>query len=119
MISHFRGGDERGVAQWNGSCQKSHEDSASSHQLLVEALEDHLGAVPPVGFPNVDTMDKKLTDSLWAVAKETLLTLVTRQATQVKSEELIIKVQNELVHLVEDEQRPVQNPRNTSSTQWR
>ena len=39
----------------------------------------------------VGTMDKKLTDSLWAVAcnrdrehKETRLTLVTRQATQVK-----------------------------------
>ena len=42
MISHFRGGDECGVAQWNGSCQKSHEDFASSHQLLVEAFEVHL-----------------------------------------------------------------------------
>ena len=42
-------------------------------------------------------MHKKLT---WAV-KETRLTLVTRQATQVKSEELIDKVQNEIAQLVE------------------
>ena len=67
--------------------------------------------------------DKKLTDSLWAVAcnrdrehKETRLTL---EATQIKSEELIDKVQNEIVQLVEDEECPVQNLRNTSSTQWR
>ena len=65
-------------------------------------------------------VDKKLTDSLWAVAsnrdrehKE------TRQATWVKSEELIDEAQNEIVQLVEDEQCPVQNARNTSSTQWR
>ena len=57
---------------------------------------------------NVDVLDKKLTDSLWAVPssrdrghKETRLTL---EATQIKSEELI---------------NNVQNPRNTSSTQWR
>ena len=42
LISHFRGGDECGVAQWSGSCQKSHEDFASSHQLVVEAFEVHL-----------------------------------------------------------------------------
>ena len=42
MISHFRGGEECGVAQWSGSCQESHEDFASSHQLPVEALEVHL-----------------------------------------------------------------------------
>ena len=59
----------------------------------------------------VDALDKKLTDSLWAVAsnrdskhKE------TRQATQVKSEDLINKVQDEIVQLVEDKQCPVQNP---------
>ena len=57
---------------------------------------------------NDDTLDTKLTDSLWAVAsnrdrehKETRLTLVTRQATQVKSEELIDQVQTEIVQLVE------------------
>ena len=41
MISHFRGGEECEVAQWNGSCQESHEDFASFHQLPVEALEVH------------------------------------------------------------------------------
>ena len=54
---------------------------------------------------NVDELDKKLTDSTWAVAsnrdrehKETRLILVTRQATQVKrfkSEKFIDQVQNE------------------------
>ena len=38
--------------------------------------------------------------------------------TRFKSEEFIDKIQNEIVHLVEDEQCPAQNPRNTS-TQWR
>ena len=37
--------------------------------------------------------------------------------TRVKSEELINRVQNEIVQLVEDEQRPAQNPRYTLSTQ--
>ena len=69
---------------------------------------------------NVDALDKKLTDSLWAVAcnrdrehKE------ARQAAQVKSGELLDKAENEIAQLVEDEQCPVRNPRNTSSTQWR
>ena len=66
---------------------------------------------------NVDTMDKKLTDNLWAVAsnrdrenEEAWSTLVTRQATQVKSEELIDEVLNHLFYLVEDEQRPSSEP---------
>ena len=67
--------------------------------------------------------DKKLTDSLWTVTrnsdrehKETRLALGT---TQIKSEEFIYKIQNEIVQIVENEQCPVQNPRNTSSTQWK
>ena len=39
--------------------------------------------------------------------------------TRLKCEEFIDKVQNEIVHLVEVEQCPAQNPLNTSSTQWR
>ena len=39
--------------------------------------------------------------------------------TRFKSEEFIDKVENEIAHLVEDEQCPAQNPHNKSSTQWR
>ena len=60
---------------------------------------------PPANKENVDTMDKKLTDILWAVAsnrdgehKETRLTLVTRQATQVKSDEPINEVLTEKLY---------------------
>ena len=69
---------------------------------------------------NVDAVDKKLTDSLWAVASNRDREhQETRQATQVMSAELIDKAQNEIAQLMEEEQYPGQNPRNTSSTQWR
>ena len=55
--------------------------------------------------------------SLWAVTRNR--DKETRQATQVKSEELNDKVQNEIVQLVDDEQCPAQNPRDTSSTHCR
>ena len=74
----------------------------------------------PSSEQNVDALDKKLTDSLWAVASNRDREhQETRQATQVKSAELIDKAQNEIAQLMEEEQYPGQNPRNTSSTQWR
>ena len=55
-------------------------------------------------------MDKQLTDSLWAVASNRDR---EHKAPGHSGQErgMINKVQNEPVHLVEDEQRPVQNPR--------
>ena len=58
---------------------------------------------------NKSSMDKKLTDSLWAVTRNR--DKETRQATQVKERGVDRQ-------LVEDEQCPVQNPRDTSSTQY-
>ena len=72
----------------------------SSAQDRIQQRTEHI----------VDALDKKLTDSLWAVTrnrdKETRQTRVTR----VKSEKLIDKVQNEIVQLVEDGTVPSSEP---------